>query len=102
MIEEIGSYILNFLLGIIVTAVWNKTRNIAKKTDAIVNAVKNLLRQSIIEIYNRCMALQYIPISERDFLYSLVESYHRLEDDKVVDQLVEIISKLPTEKKGGE
>lgn len=69
-----------------------------KQNSAINKAICALLYQKIIELYNRFIALQYIPIEQRESLYELVKNYKILESEggEVVDDLMDILNKLPT------
>ena len=96
MWQETISYIFNFLLGVVVTALWTRLVSLRKENRAILESVRSLLRQKIIEMYNRFIVLGYIPIAERESLYDLAKNYEILKGDRVIADLMEVLKKLTT------
>ncbi len=62
------------------------------------SAIRALLRDRIIAIYNRYTEKEYFPIYERENLEHLTAEYYALGGNGVVHELVARLSELPTEK----
>ena len=63
---------------------------------ALRNGVKGMLRNSIIEMYNKYSEKGYMPIYARENLKDLHEEYKALGGNGVLDGLVSQLEKLPT------
>ena len=59
------------------------------------NALQALLRDSIINMYNKYSQEQYMPVYEKESLENLYRQYHNLNGNGVVEHLVEKLYNLP-------
>jgi hypothetical protein len=60
-----------------------------------------LLRSQIIQMYNHYVDKGEFPIYARETLYGLHKEYKALGGNGAVDDLIEILSELPTERRAG-
>ena len=67
------------------------------KNDAIANGVQALLRNGIVETYNKWSEKGYCPIYARENAIRMYVPYHALGGNDVATDLIEDLKKLPTE-----
>lgn len=111
MLEFITHYWLQVFFGVIVSILSYTIKSITKKVtlytsqqDSLKMGVQAMLRDRIIATYNESEKLGYCPIYARENLQELTTQYFNLGGNGVVHDLVDKISKLPTEppQKGSE
>lgn len=68
-----------------------------KKNEAIADGVQSLLRESIVNNYNRYSDKGFCPIYAKESLKNVYLSYHNLGGNDVATELYEKILKMPTE-----
>lgn len=98
--EFIKKYWLEFFFGVLCTgcgALWNKVRKQKKEHECLKSALRALLRDRIIGIYNRYSEKEYFPIYERENLEHLTTEYYALGGNGVVHELAARLSEMPTE-----
>lgn len=101
MSDFIGKYWLEVLFGLICTwcaSLVGRLRAKRKETECLKSAIRALLRDRIIVIYNRYSEKRYFPIHERENLSHLTSEYYTLGGNGVVKELEERLMKLPVEK----
>ena len=59
--------------------------------------LKDVLRNDIISMYNRCVERGYMPVYERENLDHMSKEYYGLKGNGVIPGLVEKMYELPTE-----
>lgn len=111
MLDFIIRYWLQVVFGIIVSilsfiikSIRTKVNSHSSQQDALKLGVQAMLRDRIISAYNEYEKLGYCPIYARENLQELTTQYFNLGGNGVVHDLVDKISKLPTEppKRGSE
>ena len=102
MWEFICKYWLEFLFGIIGAALtaaygWlvKKFNEEHKKTQAIENGVRDMLRLTILDNYERCKAAGVISVARKDAVDSAYNSYHALGGNGTVTQVHKEIMEMP-------
>lgn len=105
MLEFVGNYWLTFLFGIITTIIgigYKKLKNKIVKQHceniSIKNGVQALLRDRILQSYDKYMELQYYPITARENMDHMSEEYFNLGGNGMVKDLLEKLNELPTKK----
>jgi len=99
MTEFIIKYWLQVLFGLITTVMAFIMRKMNKKIaeqEAIRMGVQALLRDRIIEKYDRAIQDGYCPIHIRDSILEMAKQYYNLGGNGVVNNLVDKIQYLPT------
>ena len=71
-----------------------------KEQEAVRQGLQALLRNEIIKQYNEWTDKNYCPIYARDNVKNMYNQYHGLGQNGVIDDLVERIMELPTEREG--
>ena len=102
MSDFIGKYWLEVLFGLVCTwcaGLFGKLKARKKETECLKSAIRALLRDRIIVIYNRYSEKEYFPIHERENLSHLTSEYYMLGGNGVVKELEAKLAKLPVEKR---
>lgn len=101
--ETFKKYWLEWMCGIIAAALACGYRRLFKKIrcekaerKALEAGVQALLRNSIIQSYNKYMGRESIPIYGRDNVKSMYDAYHALGGNGTITTLVEQLNALPT------
>ena len=89
--------VTNFVIPSLLAGTWGVIIVIIKRFKATQNGVKALLRDRIIEAYNRAKDRGCAPIYERESFMDMVEQYYILGGNGVVKDLVDKYLQLPTE-----
>lgn len=71
-----------------------------KKTEAVCLGVQALLRDRLIDQYNKYNDKGYAPIYVKENFENMWKQYHNLGVNGVMDELHDTFMKLPTERKG--
>lgn len=105
MLEWISRYWLEVLFGLIVAAVgagyrhtYKRLQEQKKEQEAFRNGMKALLRDRIIESYNRCLEKGYCAIYSLENIHALYKEYKALGGNGAIAELVEKAEALPTNK----
>ena len=98
MLEQIGSYIVMFLLGSALTYISARWSNSLKKIDAVEYGVQALLRDRMCGMRRYYTDKQKpIPQQEVDSFEQLYEAYKKLGGNGYVDNIRDEIGRLPHE-----
>lgn len=73
-----------------------------KKNEAIAQGVQSLLRESIVDNYNKYSDRGYCPIYAKESIKKVYQAYHALEGNDVATELYNKLLKMPEEKPGSE
>ena len=102
--EEIYDFVINnwaawlfALLGALVGRLYSKVIDMRKRTTAIEDGIRALLRNDIIKAYNKCQEKGYCPIYEMENIEELYKQYHELDGNGTITELVERIREFPTQ-----
>ena len=101
MLEFIAKYWLEFVFSLAISGLTVWFRRISgkvKKQQAVNNGVKALLRNEIVQEYNRYSDKGFCPIYARENIESLYKEYHELGGNGTITELVGKLQSLPTEK----
>lgn len=69
-----------------------------KKNEAIAQGVQSLLRESIVDNYNKYSDRGYCPIYAKESIKKVYQAYHALEGNDVATELYNKLLKMPEEK----
>ena len=69
------------------------------KSTAIAEGVKSLLRESIVQNYNKYQEREYCPIYAKESIKRVYEAYHKLGGNDVATQLYKKLLAMPEEPK---
>lgn len=100
MAEFIVKYWIEFLFGLIISGMGVMAKfmyNQHLKNKAIGKGVEALLRNGIVQTYNKWSEKGYCPIYARENAVRMYEPYHILGGNDVATDLIEDLKKLPTE-----
>lgn len=108
MILQILPYAINLLSGILLacaTYTINKARKSREeerkkeeeREKGLYNGVQSLLRESIVDNYNRYMERGCCPIYAKENIEAIFEAYTQLGGNHTAKQLYEALMQLPTE-----
>lgn len=86
------------LLGFAFSWSRKKLKAAHNENDALKAGIKALLRDRIVQGYHMYIELGYWPIHARDSALEMHEQYHALGGNGTVKQLMDALSKLPTDK----
>ena len=102
--EEIYKFVINnwvawlfTLLGALVGHLYSKITDMRKRTTAIEDGIRALLRNDIIKSYNKCQEKGYCPIYEMENIEEMYKQYHELGGNGTITELVERIREFPTQ-----
>ena len=100
--EFLTKYWLETLFGAVLAALGWVARNLSKKlraeqarNEAIENGVRDMLRLTILDSYERCKSAGYISVSRKDALDSAYNSYHALGGNGTITQVHTEIMNMP-------
>jgi hypothetical protein len=105
MEDWIKEYWLKALFGALISGfgIWGKkkVKNLEsklKEQESIKQGLQALLRSEIIREYEKWTEKNYCPLYARDNIQNMYKQYHGLGQNGVIDDLVERITELPTER----
>ena len=100
--EFVAKYWLEFLFGIIATILTGAYGWLAKKfkeeharNEAIENGVRDMLRLTILDNYEKCKSAGTISVSRKDAIDSAYKSYHALGGNGTITRVHEEIMEMP-------
>lgn len=99
MEDFITKYWLQVLFGLVTTIMGALLRKLNKKVnqqESIKLGVQALLRDRIIEKYDKAIEDGYCPIHIRESLMEMAKQYHNLDGNGVVNTLMDKVQYLPT------
>lgn len=108
---EILTYIqahwIDWLFAVITAAAGLGYRNVSarlkleqEKNRAIADGVQSLLRESIVENYNKYTDRSYCPIYAKESIKKVYTAYHNLGGNDVATELYHKLLAMPEEKEG--
>lgn len=102
--EEIYNFIVSnwvawlfALLGALIGRLYTKVIDMRKRTTAIEDGIRALLRNDIIKAYNKCQERGFCPIYEMENIDEMYKQYHALGGNGTITELVERIKEFPTQ-----
>lgn len=102
MVEWLFKYWLEVLFGGVLTVLGIIARNLNKKlkgeqerNKAIENGVRDMLRLTILDNYERCKQAGVISVSRKDAIDSAYNSYHALGGNGTITQVHSEIMAMP-------
>lgn len=105
IVAYIQAHWVQWLFAVISAALAFAYRNIAKrlqeeqkKNKAIADGVQSLLRESIVENYNRYSDKGYCPIYAKESIKRVYTAYENLGGNDVAHELYQKILRMPEEK----
>lgn len=96
--EGIIKHWLELIFGSMLTYLAAKVKNIKMKNEATQRGVKAMLRNDIINLYEKYIHLGYMPLYARENLQELYKEYKNLDGNGVIEDLIRKVYALPTEK----
>lgn len=107
MKEWLLRYWLEVIFGIIIAglgccfkALQSKFKGANAEQEAIKLGIQALLRDRIIQSYNKHIEIGYMPIYALENVEAMYVQYHNLGGNGTITKLMTTIRDLPTEKKG--
>lgn len=100
MLEFIATYWMEFVFGLMVSALGVGYRFLYKKIkqqDAVKDGMRALLRAQIIEDYHHYMEKGYLPIYAHENVSGLFTPYTDLGGNGAIQKLIDSLYDLPTE-----
>lgn len=105
IVDFIVKYWLEFGLGLVSLALTASVKNLQKQNkirkveqEAIKKGIQALLRDGIINQYNKYMEKKYIPIYALDNVESMYKEYHALGGNGTITELYQDLKRLPHRK----
>ena len=109
IINYIQSHWVEWLFAIIIALLTAGYKNVSgrlkeeqKKNNAIAEGVQSLLRESIVDNYNKYTDRQFCPIYAKESIKKVYSAYHNLGGNDVATELYHKILAMPEERKENE
>ena len=83
------------VLGWIARSLSKKLKAEQERNEAIESGVRDMLRLTILDSYERCKSAGYISVSRKEALDSAYKSYHVLGGNGVITQVHKEIMEMP-------
>ena len=83
------------ILGYLYRDVKRRLQEEQKKSTAIAEGVQSLLRESIVQNYNKYQERGYCPIYAKESIKRVYEAYHNLDGNDVATKLYETLLDMP-------
>lgn len=93
---------ITFILGCLYRDVRKRLKEEQRKSTAIAEGVQSLLRESIVQNYNKYQDREYCPIYAKESIKRVYEAYHNLGGNDVATKLYNTLLGMPEEVKEGE
>ena len=100
MADFVARYFVEFLCGIVVAILSYFMKRILgkiKRLELVENGMQALLKDRIIQAYNKCVDRGCCPIYELDNIEKLYVSYHELGGNGTITELMKKVRTMPTE-----
>ena len=91
--------IVTFILGCLYRDVKKRLKDEQQKSTATAEGVKSLLRESIVQNYNKYQDRECCPIYAKESVKKVYESYHNLGGNDVATKLYKKLLDMPEEPK---
>ena len=102
MLEWLAKYWLEVLFGAVLTGIGIVQKRLSKRmkdekarNQAIETGVRDMLRLTILDTYERCKAAGVISVSRKDAIDSAYNSYHALGGNGTITQVHQEIMAMP-------
>lgn len=96
MFESTIQTIINIIAGAVISYIFALYRAKKRENDALRAGVQALLRDRIIQAYNRYVCEKgWVPIYAKESIDACYKSYEALGDNGVIDSLMEQLNELP-------
>lgn len=102
MLEWLAKYWLEALFGLVLTGIGIVQKRLSKRmkderdrNQAIENGVRDMLRLTILDNYERCKQAGVISVSRKDAIDSAYNSYHALGGNGTITQVHQEIMAMP-------
>lgn len=102
MLEWLAKYWLEALFGLVLTGIGIVQKRLSKRmkdererNQAIENGVRDMLRLTILDNYERCKQAGVISVSRKDAIDSAYNSYHALGGNGTITQIHKEIMEMP-------
>ena len=109
IINYIQSHWVEWLFAIIIALLTAGYKNVSgrlkeeqKKNNAIAEGVQSLLRESIVDNYNKYTDKKFYPIYAKESIKKVYSAYHNLGGNDVATELYHKILEMPEERKENE
>lgn len=109
IINYIQSHWIEWLFAIIIALLTAGYKNVSgrlkeeqKKNNAIAEGVQSLLRESIVDNYNKYTDKNFCPIYAKESIKKVYSAYHNLGGNDVATELYHKILAMPEERKENE
>lgn len=96
MKEFVTEHIIEFLLGVVTSALIAKVRQQKKENNSLKDGMLSLLRAELIRSGEKYMEKEWIPIYAKDAYDKAYNAYHGLGGNGTMTQLHEQVMELPT------
>ena len=96
MIEFVAEHIIEFLLGVALTALVTRVRRQKKENDSLKEGMLSLLRAELIRSGEKYIEKKWVPIYAKDAYDKAYCAYHGLGGNGTMTQLHEQVMELPT------
>lgn len=100
MLNFVVRYFVEILCGLIVAILSYFMKRISckiKRLELVENGMQSLLRDRIIQAYNKNVDRGYCPIYDLDNIEKLYASYHELGGNGTITELMNKVRTMPTE-----
>ena len=95
LIEFIAKYWLETLFAATLAALVGLYKKATGRQKAIENGVRDMLRLTILDNYEKCKQVGKISVSRKDAVDSAYQSYHALGGNGTITQVHEEIMQMP-------
>lgn len=96
---DLAKYVVDFIMGLVaiaLTAKLKKVENYINQIDSAKHGVKALLRDRILNQFNKYEPQGFIPIYARENIEEMYKEYKNLGGNGAIDHLVQKLHGLPT------
>lgn len=96
MKEFVTEHIIEFLLGVVTTALIAKIKQQKKESNSLKDGMLSLLRAELIRSGEKYLEKEWVPIYAKDAYDKAYNAYHGLGGNGTMTQLHEQVMELPT------
>lgn len=90
--------IITAILGFLYRDIRKRMKKEQQKNNAIADGVQSLLRESIVQNYNKYQDKEYCPIYAKESIKRAYKAYHNLGGNDVATKLYNTLLEMPEEK----